>query len=578
MAQGKGYMTATADATKAAVYCRVSSAGQEDGSSLDTQEAACRAFAAEHGWTVEAVYREVRTGAALFDRPQMSALREAVRHREIDVVVAHALDRLTRNQAHLGLILSEADYAGVAVEFVTERLEDTPEGRLLQSVRGFVAEVERLKIAERTVRGRRARAQGGKLLPGKAALYGYRWRDDARSAYDADPVAGPVVARVFREASEGATIRGIALRFTAEGIPTPTGAKTWSPSTLHTILKRRAYTGEAVAWRYGSERTKGGGYRIVVRPEHEHVALPEGTIPPLVAPAVFDAVQHRLSRNREQAARNNRNPESSLLRSGYARCGYCGTALSVTTKKGALFYRHGTRTLDRHGCPSVQIKTACLDADVWRRVESMVTRPEVIAAEVARMREADPTGADLAAINRRLEVVVRKQGNLVKRLALIDDEDTAAVVAAEVTALSAEKRQLEEERGRVETASADWRAARDQLADLQSWCGRVAANLGALGYDQKRHLLDALGVQVRLFHTDHDPRYHVTASLPLDEVIASSGSRRCAAPPATCSRPTSTLSGSGRSSTTASRWWSTSSFPIRRRRGRAGRSAPASTR
>ena len=144
MGKSKGPMTTVTVATRAAIYCRVSSAGQEDGSSLDTQEAACRAYAAEHGWTVEAVYREVHTGAALFDRPQMSALREAVRHREINVVVAHALDRLTRNQAHLGLILYEADYAGVAVAFVTERLADTPEGRLLQSVRGFGAEVQRL--------------------------------------------------------------------------------------------------------------------------------------------------------------------------------------------------------------------------------------------------------------------------------------------------------------------------------------------------------------------------------------------------------------------------------------------------
>src|SRR5215207_4121627 len=157
---------------RVAIYCRVSTSSQEDGSSLETQEASCRTFATDQGWTVTEVYREVFTGAELFDRPQLGKLRESIRRREVDVVIAHALDRLTRNQAHLGVVLSEADYAGVAIELVTERLEDTPEGRLLQSVRGFVAEVERLKIAERTKRGRRARVSAGKPIPGQRPPFG----------------------------------------------------------------------------------------------------------------------------------------------------------------------------------------------------------------------------------------------------------------------------------------------------------------------------------------------------------------------------------------------------------------------
>jgi hypothetical protein len=35
-------------------------------------------------------------------------------------------------------------------------------------------------------------------------------------------------------------------------------------------------------------------------------------------------------------------------------------------------------------------------------------------------------------------------------------------------------------------------------------------------YDQKRTALDALGIQARVWKTDHDPRYLITAGLPLD--------------------------------------------------------------
>jgi len=45
--------------TQCIIYCRVSSTGQEDNHSLESQEAACRFYAATHGLTVASVAREV---------------------------------------------------------------------------------------------------------------------------------------------------------------------------------------------------------------------------------------------------------------------------------------------------------------------------------------------------------------------------------------------------------------------------------------------------------------------------------------------------------------------------------------
>ena len=82
--------------SRAAIYCRVSSAQQEDNSSLRTQEERCRAYAAERDWPVIAVYRDVHSGSELFERPQLTVLREAMRRREFDVLLVYALDRLSR--------------------------------------------------------------------------------------------------------------------------------------------------------------------------------------------------------------------------------------------------------------------------------------------------------------------------------------------------------------------------------------------------------------------------------------------------------------------------------------------------
>jgi site-specific DNA recombinase len=116
---------------RAAIYMRVSTSGQEEsGSSLDTQESACRTFATEHGCTISPahIYRETFSGIELWDRPQLTKMRAAIRAKEVDRVVCYAIDRLSRDPVHLGVILSEAEHAGVPVEFVTEPLDDSPEG------------------------------------------------------------------------------------------------------------------------------------------------------------------------------------------------------------------------------------------------------------------------------------------------------------------------------------------------------------------------------------------------------------------------------------------------------------------
>ena len=163
--------------TIAGIYVRVSSGPQEtNGTSLQTQEEYCRAFAQKHGYTVppEHFYREVHTGTELWERPQLSKLREAIRQEQINVVVVHAIDRFSRDPVHLGVLITEADHHGVSVEFVTEPLDNTPEGALIRFVRGYAAKVENESRRERCVRGKRARVQSGKIHNHGPELYGYR--------------------------------------------------------------------------------------------------------------------------------------------------------------------------------------------------------------------------------------------------------------------------------------------------------------------------------------------------------------------------------------------------------------------
>ncbi len=499
--------------TRVAIYTRVSTTWQEDeGTSLVTQEARCREYAAERGWTVVAIYREVHTGADLFERPQLTALRGAMRKREVDAMLAFALDRLTRNQAHLGLILSEADHADVTVELVTERLEDTPEGRLLQSVRGFVAEMERIKTVERTQRGTRARAESGKLLAGSRPLYGYRWRDASKAAYDIDPVTGAVVQRIFADILKGTSLRSLAQRLTTEGIPTPTGRRQWAATTLSTMLSTPAYTGAATALRHRQTKKRGGGVRCTYRPVDEQIALPEGTVPALVSVHDFTAVEARLALNKQRASRNNRSPQTTLLRGGFARCGYCGgsAVVNYTGRGHEATYRCLGVSADRYGCPGFGVNAKGLDATVWDQVVTVVTQPELIAAQAERLLGQHRQGVDIASINRRVAAIDQCRQRLARAIATLDDDDAAAPLLTELSALADQRRAAEVERQAAEAQVTQQQQARERIVGLQTWCRRVAGNLSTLTYDERRQLLDALGLRVRLFRRDHAPRWEIT--------------------------------------------------------------------
>ena len=159
----------------AATYSRVSTSGQEDGTSLETQLALCRELAESKGFVVpeEFTYREIWSGADM-ERPELTRLRNDVRAKKVHAVFIHHLDRWSRDPLHALMLLDEIKSAGVPLHSVGGNLEDTPEGRLILYVQGFAGQMERLRFIERTMLGKDAVARSGRLPVGTGAgLFGY---------------------------------------------------------------------------------------------------------------------------------------------------------------------------------------------------------------------------------------------------------------------------------------------------------------------------------------------------------------------------------------------------------------------
>ena len=219
----------------------MSTEGQEkDGTSLTTQEEACRHYAEENGYIVLRVVSEARSGATL-DRPGLDQIRDVVKRREIGAVICYDPDQLSRGgAAHMLTVLEECQKAGVKLLFVTRKLENSDEGKLMFSIYAAFADYERTKISERTRRGKRQRAREGRVLPGKIT-YGYRYVARNYAIHESE---AEIVRTIFDMcARQHMSTNAIANRLTDKGVPAPGGGDTWIRSTVFRMLTNEAYKG-----------------------------------------------------------------------------------------------------------------------------------------------------------------------------------------------------------------------------------------------------------------------------------------------------------------------------------------------
>ncbi len=380
---------------KAIIYTRVSTGEEEpDGTSLDRQERACLEYAVEQHWEIVRCIRDKGSGD-LLEREGLAELRDALRQGTADVVVAHAVDRLSRSQSHLGILYDEVHSAGVALAFVTERFEDTAVGSFILAARAFVAEVGREQTADRSMRGKEARARSGRLPQGSGrGCYGYTYNPDT-GRREVEPRQAGVVRRIFGRYAEVRSLSTISSELNDEGIPAFSGGR-WYPITVRRLLLNEAYIGRTVY-----RRTKrvgvgagqaGRGTRVMERPEEERIEIP-GATPAIIGHELWERVQ-RILEDPERTSRRSPQERHYPLR-GRLRCGLCDSAMvgQTLTSKGKSYPYYRCRhayTKDRsRRCAARYIPADGLEDQVWAELCKVLAAPEVVLRELQRPRGAD---------------------------------------------------------------------------------------------------------------------------------------------------------------------------------------------
>jgi len=147
--------------SKIALYARVSTKDQEP----ETQLVALREYARARELEVLGEFVDVGISGAKDRRPQLERLMKGAHRREFDAVLVARFDRFARSVRHLVMALDEFNALGIDFISLSESINtSTPMGKMVFTVIGAVAELERSLIRERVIMGLdRAKAQGKKL-------------------------------------------------------------------------------------------------------------------------------------------------------------------------------------------------------------------------------------------------------------------------------------------------------------------------------------------------------------------------------------------------------------------------------
>jgi DNA invertase Pin-like site-specific DNA recombinase len=175
---------------RVAIYARVSTTNHGQDAGLQTREQ--HQFAEARGWQVFDDYIDQGVSGSKDSRPELNRLMADAHKRRFDVVCVWKFDRFARSVSHLLRALETFNALGIAFVSLSEQMDTTtPTGKMVFTVLGAVAELERSLIVERVRAGlRNAKAKGKRLGrprkavdAGKIAILraqGRSWRTIAR--------------------------------------------------------------------------------------------------------------------------------------------------------------------------------------------------------------------------------------------------------------------------------------------------------------------------------------------------------------------------------------------------------------
>ena len=482
----------------AVIYTRVSSKEQLDGYSLDTQQKACRDYAARYGFFVDRVFEERAESAKTAKRTQLQLMVSYLQANKgrIAAVIIYKVDRLARDSGDYANLSKMIPRLGMELLSTMEPLSDTPSGHFTGNIAAASAQYDNEQRGDNCRRGMLAAFAEGRYV--WLAPLGYRnsMSKAEPSLVLGDPDTVALVRMSFELVDAGSKVREALKIVTRRGLRTRRGRRL-NRSSFYTMLSHRVYIG----------MIDGFGRSV------------QGDFAPIIPQDLFYRVQAKLHQTPASNAVTYQKDNPKFPLRGLAVCPVCGHVLTASESSGNGG-KYGYYSCAH--CKKTRIPKEKLEADFAAELSRVSLKREYVDALDApiddqmqeqrsfRSHETARIQRQLAELDAKRDGIVNKNiegiipDEVAKKLLAktVDDEETLKIDLATVSAPRLENPEL------LKTAIAI-------LADLRTYwesqdlCGKQ--KIQAFVFPE-RIIADKSGIRTKRIASILEPRQTSTVA------------------------------------------------------------------
>ncbi|MDY3368088.1 recombinase family protein, partial [Zhenhengia yiwuensis] len=341
------------------IYIRVSTAKEEQKSSIHNQTLLFQQYTAERGWNIVEEYVDIESGTTE-KRDNLQRLIADMSKNKFDCILSKELARLSRNGA-LSYSLRDNCFKHnihlLTLDGAINTFEDSFDKFGLYT---WLYENEAQKTSERTKIALSTLAKQGNFM-GSIAPYGYYIKNKQLAIRNDDTPL--IVQRIFKQYLDGCGCDKIANQLTADGIPTPSqiaeksnASPIWHGSTIKLILSNQHYIGNLVQ---GKETTVSVTCKKRRKTQNCDLIIVENTHDPIITKEMFYAVQNLLNHRKSMRPA----PQTRLF-SNLLFCMDCGKGMHYrANRKGYVcgtYSKRGTAYCTSHVVKEEDLRDAVL--------------------------------------------------------------------------------------------------------------------------------------------------------------------------------------------------------------------------